>query len=435
MTGQRYVVLGLASVRAVWPREVTGWAMAGALPIEFIKCVSVEEVRARLRSGRRHSAVLVDSAAIGVDRDLLAAISEVDAATIVIGSDDRDWIELGAQARLHEVFSRQDLLDRLTTNAAPLGEVIEDNQQVFPDAGPVAFRGHLIAVTGRTGSGVSTLAIALAQAYGADSATAEQTILADLALHGDQALLHDATDIVPGIQELTDGHRSTTMMATQIRQLAYSVPKRRYDLLLGLRRHRDWVAIRPRAFAAALDGLLRTYRMVVADVTADVEGEVQTGSIDVEDRNSMARTTLEAADLVVAVGTPDLIGTHGLVQTIDGLVGLGIDTQRITPVFNTSPRSKRARADAATALAELADSNDELRSPLFLPHSKHLDDVHRNGTTLSSSLTKPLHQAIAAVLQEVDPRDADLLAGATPRPVKVGSLGQLHEADRGEAAS
>ncbi|MCP4961600.1 MAG: hypothetical protein GY925_20330, partial [Actinomycetia bacterium] len=331
MTGRRYVVLGLASVRAIWPREVTGWAMAGALPIEFIKCVSVEEVRARLRSGRHHSAVLLDSAALGVDRDLLAAVSEADAATIVIGSDDRDWIELGAHGRLHEVFSRQDLLDRLAASSTPLGEVIEDSQQVFPDVGPVAFRGRLVAVTGRTGSGASTLAIALAQAYGADSSTAGQTILADLALHGDQALLHDATDIVPGIQELTDGHRSTTMLATQIRQLAYSVPRRRYDLLLGLRRRRDWVAIRPRAFAAALDGLLRTYRMVVADVDAEVEGEAQTGSIDIEDRNSMARTTLEAADLVVAVGTPGLIGTHGLVQTIDGLVDLGVDTQRIVP--------------------------------------------------------------------------------------------------------
>ncbi|MCB0991208.1 MAG: hypothetical protein R2770_18525 [Acidimicrobiales bacterium] len=438
MTSGRYLVLGLASVRAVWPREVTGWAMAGALPIEFVKCVSVEEVRARLRSGRKHSAVLVDSAALGIDRDLFSAIAEADAAAIVVGSDDRDWIALGAHARLHEVFSRQDLIERLSAHAVAVGEVMTDPQQVFADAGPVAFRGRTIAVTGRCGSGVSTLAIALAQAFGSDAATAGQSVLADLSLDADQAMLHDATDIVPGVQELVDGHRSSAMASAQIRRLTYSVPGRRYDLLLGLRRRQDWVAVRPRAFAAALDGLNRTYRRVVADISADFEGELETGSLDIEDRNTMARVTALAADLVLVVGRPDLVGVHGLVGVIDALVGLGVEPDRIVPVFNGSPKSKRTRAEAAQALAELVDIESSLRDPIHIGTVKNLDDVHRNGTLLPHSLVRAIAQPVDRALSEVEPLDpSGPMSGVSPEPVAIGSLGTSGSTGSGrdEAAS
>ena len=56
-----------------------------------------------------------------------------------------------------------------------------------------------------------------------------------------------------------------------------SSPTGGYHLLLGLRRHRDWTAVRPHAFAAGLDGLRRAFRVVVADVDADLEGERTTG--------------------------------------------------------------------------------------------------------------------------------------------------------------
>ena len=98
-------------------------------------------------------------------------------------------------------------------------------------------------------------------------------MLADLALEADQAMLHDAGDVVPGIQEVVEIHRTAVPSATDVRALAYTVADRNYDLVLGLRRHRDWVTIRPRAFGAALDGLRRAYKTVVADVSNDLEGE------------------------------------------------------------------------------------------------------------------------------------------------------------------
>ena len=48
MAGERYVVLGLAPARSAWFRSVGLWANSGALPAEFLKCMSAEEMRARL---------------------------------------------------------------------------------------------------------------------------------------------------------------------------------------------------------------------------------------------------------------------------------------------------------------------------------------------------------------------------------------------------
>src|SRR6202034_745370 len=71
MSGERYVLLGLAPPRAPWFEELTQWTTSAAIAAEFVKCVSAEEVRVRLASGRRHSALLVDATIPSFDRDLV----------------------------------------------------------------------------------------------------------------------------------------------------------------------------------------------------------------------------------------------------------------------------------------------------------------------------------------------------------------------------
>jgi hypothetical protein len=73
MAGDRFVLLGLARPRATWFSEVSRWATSAIVPAEFVKCVSAEEVRARLAVGRPWSAALLDGSLPAVDRDLLAA--------------------------------------------------------------------------------------------------------------------------------------------------------------------------------------------------------------------------------------------------------------------------------------------------------------------------------------------------------------------------
>lgn len=426
MATDRFVVLGLATVRSVWTRDVTGWAMSGALSIDFVKCMSIEEMKARLRSGRMHSAILCDARAPGVDRDLFALAAEFGTATVVIGDTERDWLDLGATAIMHEVFGREDLLATLETEARPIrrGEHIDitsDDATSHP-----TFSAQLIAVTGRTGSGVSTTAMAIAQGFGSSGRMGGLVLLADFALEADQAMLHDATDIVPGLQEVVDAHRAGRPSNHQLREMTFAVPHRRYDLLLGLRRHRDWVTLRPRAFEATLEGLRRSYRMVVADITADFEGEESAGSVDIEERNVAARTTASAADLVMAVGTSSLAGIHGLVRTIDSLIDFGVPVGRIQPVVNHAPRSQRARADLARSIADLVNTDDRrsLASPIHLLERRHLDDVHRNGTPLPDALCSTVLGAAEAGLQRAT-NTAELATPALVGPTRIvpGTLG------------
>ncbi len=421
MAGSRFVVLGLAHVRSGWFTEVARWSTAGSVPVEFVKCLTAEEARARLASGRPCSALVIDGRLPAADRDLFDVAGRAGCPTVVVSADDgRDWVRLGAAATLAPEFDRPALLEVLERTATPVDDV---GAAALADeaAGPaVGWRGRLVAVTGSGGAGTSIVAMALAQGLGHDVRNGGLVLLADLALDADQALLHHAGDVVPGVQELVEAHRAGRPAAEEVRALTFDVPDRRYRLLLGLRRHRDWAALRPRAFEAALDGLLASYRAVVADVDADVEGADECGSVDVEERNVMARTALAAADAVVVVTRPDLAGVAATLRTVGGLHDLGVAPDRVLVAFNRAPRHQRARAELTRATAELGGpSSGGAATPIFLSERRGLDGLVRDGARLPSSLVTPLTRAVEAVVDRaaLDPIDAE------PEPIAAGSLG------------
>jgi MinD-like ATPase involved in chromosome partitioning or flagellar assembly len=440
MTTDRYVVLGLARARAAWFGQVARWATAAALPVDFIKTVSGEEVRARLRSGRPFSALLVDGGLAALDRDLIELAGRHGCAVIAIddGRSARSWRDLGVAAVLPADVDRSVLLDALRAVAQPIARC-EDAPAPSDAAepGPTRWRGRSVAVTGSGGVGRSTLAMALAAGLAGDPRDAGLVVLADLALHAQQALLHDAGDVVPGVVELAEAYRGTALDATAVRSMCFSVPGG-YDVLLGLRRHRDWTALRPRALAAALDGVRRAYRVVVSDVDPDVEGETECGSLDVEDRNLLARTALRDADVVLVVGLPGVAGVHAHLRVVRELVEFGIAGARIVPVVNRAPRGPRQRAELGAALAgpllAAACPGVTLAStPIFVPERRRLDDVTRDGAFLPQQIVRPLAVAVRALLD----RTPELPTPPAPKPVAVapGSLGSWSaddtEADEG----
>src|SRR6202042_1716988 len=73
VTSERFVLLGLAPARAPWFAALAQWATSATIAAEFVKCVSADEVRARLGSGRRHSALLIDAGSPSFDRDVVDA--------------------------------------------------------------------------------------------------------------------------------------------------------------------------------------------------------------------------------------------------------------------------------------------------------------------------------------------------------------------------
>ncbi len=444
---ERFVLLGLAPARAEWFRIVGQWATAAMLPAEFLRCVSVAELRARLRSGRAFSAVLIDGQLPGLDRDLIEEATTAGVSVLVVdGAARRDWCSLGAAAVLADPFSRDELVEVLQATARPIGSATDDRAEA-PVTEPLR-EGRVLAVCGAGGTGASTVAIALAQALAAGegqpdgrhgAATPTPTVLlADLCRVADQALLHDARTLVPSVQELVEAHRSATPSRELVWDQTFEVPERGYRLLLGLRRARHWVSLRPRAVEAALDSLQSIAEVLVVDVDPDIEGEEETGSRDVEDRNLLARATFSRAELALVVGEPSMKGLHALVRTIDDLVGFGVPVERLLPVVNRAPRSPRRRAEVTAAVASLAEgvlgaiAASRLANPVQLPE-RAVDQALRDGVALPAGLGRSLARGVSALEERLPERRTVPDAGAVPTPVAPGSLAAFtDDADPGE---
>jgi hypothetical protein len=302
-----------------------------------------------------------------------------------------------------------------------------------PTATATGWQGALVAVTGVAGAGASTLAAALAQGLGDDPRNAGMVVLADLALHADQAVLHDAGDVAPGLPELVDAHRMGQPSIDDVRGLTFAVTDRGYALLLGLRRHRDWAGLRPRSLEASLASLRRAYRVVVADVEGDLEGEDQCGSVDVEDRNLLARTAVAAAAVVVVVGHGGPKGVHATVRLLGDVLEHGVAPARVVTVVNRAPRGPRQRAELTRAIAELGRSlpgGSKLASPVFVPERRRIDDLVRDGHRLPAACCTAITAAVAATLTDEPPAtDAVVVDAEEPVAIAPGSLGSWSDVE------
>jgi hypothetical protein len=235
-------------------------------------------------------------------------------------------------------------------------------------------------------------------------------------------MLHGAPDVGPGVQELTEAHRARSLSPAELVAMTWHVEARGYHLLLGLRRRRSWASLRPRAFELAFDSLRRAFDVVVADADADLEGEAEGGSVDVEDRHVMARTTARQADAIFVVGQAGMKGVHSLLAVLADLREYGVPGDRLVVVINQAPRLPRARAEIAKALAELGGDGEcagGLAGPLFLPR-RPVDHALRDGTRLPTSLIEPLAAAYHAVIDRVGRRPG---AVAQPAAIVPGTIG------------
>jgi hypothetical protein len=436
VTGERYVLLGLAPARAPWFAALAQWATSATIAAEFIKCVSADEVRARLASGRRHSGLLIDTSSPSFDRDVVDAARAAQTPVIAV-RDGRATLsrpvagDLGVVAELPATFSRDALLDVLTAHCQLIGRGDELPANLTPAEHPL-WLGQLLAVCGPGGTGASTTAIALAQGLAADARNSRRVVLADLARRADQAMLHDATDLGPGAQELVEAHRLGRPEPDEVWRTTFDVPRRGYRLLLGLRQPEAWSALRPRAIEATIVGLRSAFQVVVADVTGDVEGEAEGGSLDVEERNQLARSAVRHASVVAVVGAAGMKGVHSLAWLIRSLTRVGVAPARVVPVINRSPRNPRARAELARALAALLAGSGRaagLAGPIYLPERK-LEEVLRQGGPLPAAVVDPLVHAVQAVAE----RQADS-APAQPGSDRIapGTLGSWPDTAEFEA--
>lgn len=426
----RYVLLGLARARSQWFGSVSQWTTSAAIPAEFFKCVSADEMRARLGSNRSHSAALLDGSMPLVDRDLIETCREAGCAVIIIddGRRHRDWIALGASAVLPSDLEREALLDSLVTHAEMLGssEALRASAKSLPsdiDLSGFLTPGSVIAVCGPGGTGASTLAAALAQGLGHRAQDTAGVLLADLALHAEQAMLHDVRDVVPGVQELVEAHRIGSLGASDVRALTFEVIERQYHLLLGLRQARYWPTLRPHAFHASLASLRRTFDIVVCDITADFEGAGTSGSVDIDERNLMARHTAVQADVIFVVGRSGVKGLHSLVRVMTDLISINVPIYRIIPVINESSGRPSQKAQLAKSLQDLMamGASDRLVTPpLFVP-ARPVEHALRDAVRLPAPIPALMAGAYRAVVDRVGSNNYKL--ELEPQLVAPGSIG------------
>lgn len=409
---RRHVVVGLARARQGWFTDLARWSSGAVAPVDFVKCLTPEEARAVIAVGRRASLLLVDGGLPRWDRDLVETARDAGTPTVLV-TDQRahtDWEDLGCVAVLADRFGPDDLAEVLRRHAPDLDAEVGP-RRIDLDAG--APGGRLIGVTGCGGSGVSTVAMLVAQgladrpAPGSDRSNGSNgsgdtdgrrtVVLVDGARRSSQAAYHDVGDVIPGLPELVDLHRRDRVDPEELRALTFDIPERGYRLVLGQRRVRDWVALRPRALEAALDGLRRTHGVVVVDHDPDVDGEAETGSVDVEERHALARAVVNSADAVLVVARPGLHGVHALLRLIEELTGAGADPARLLPVFVPAPRSPADRAELMRAVHELGGgtgTGGSVPPPVFVPRIRRVEDLHRGVGRLPTAAAGRLAAAV-----------------------------------------
>lgn len=415
MSSPTYTILGLGRPRSLWFTSLTSWANSGALPASVTKCVSVGEVRQRLNSLQTFSVLLIEDSLLLSDVGLIEAAKVADVPVIVIGATSQDE---RVAAHLPFDFSPSLLLNTLASNARVLSADVENVSAIVEEF--ASWRGKLITVCGPGGTGASTTAMAIAQGLGARNLDGGSVLLADLTRNTELAMLHDLTVSRTCIEDVIELHRVRKPDSDEIRSKAIGLADRGYYLLPGVLKQSSWASMSMMAIDNTLAGLQRSFLHVVADVTADFEGEEVAGSIDIEERNALARMAATDSDLVVAVGHASTKGVHSLSRTIRELLALGVDAERIMPVVTLAPKSPLMKSEINRALAVLADS-DELAGAVFA--NVDPDPSVRDGIALPKKHAASMAASVEAFLTRL--RDS---RRSEPEPIALGSIGDWEEA-------
>ena len=382
----RHRVATLGRPGPAWPRAIARWGSGATLPLDTTTCVSAEELRALLATTTVDLAI-VEAGLPGVDRVLADAVRRAGAALAVVDGPaletTRDRLE--PDAVLAADFDSEALAAVLHTQARR-----RPNRPVGPEpAAEPETLGRLLAVTGPAGAGVSTVAQALAT----HRAGQGPTLLADLALDADQNLRHGVAPGHDGVFELAEALRHVPpaeLVPPTVSQDAG------YDLLCGLRRRQEWTALNSVVADQLVEVLRRGRPLVVADVASDLDGRTESGSLDLEERNALARAALPRAAVVVVVGRWTTTGVHRLVRALVDLTRHGIDRDRLHAVINDAPRTATRQALVRRTVGGLLTEVDggPWRPPTCLPHDRGVEPCVREARPLPARFVRGVGRAV-----------------------------------------
>ena len=219
-------------------------------------------------------------------------------------------------------------------------------------------RGRLVAVWGPKGApGRSTLAIELATQLAAHRS---DTLLIDADPYGGDiaqmvGLVEEPATVVWASKLAGKGELDAARLGIELRRVGKTGPA----VLAGLTRAELWPEVTVPAWRRVLQAVLSEFGHAIADVGGCLEPSVAVLSGE-DGRNRMARTTLEAADQVVAVFRADPVGIRHLLWDTPDLFDL-VDRDRVLFVAN------HLRRGAEREVAALLRQHLGVRPSAYVP--------------------------------------------------------------------
>jgi Flp pilus assembly CpaE family ATPase len=371
--GELAVLLALADQQEESLLEKALARGAGGLSVVH-RCGDLEDLLVTAATGVAE-AVLVSPDLPHLDRESLSRLLALGVATVGLARDEdgeRRLRQLGVvdvqpggapvaavAAAVHEAVARRAELPRpgfahAVTPAAPV-----EDEGLEPARGT----GRVVAVWGPTGApGRTTVALGLSQ---------------ELALRGWPTLLVDA-DVYGGSVALALGLRDEAPgLAAACRQAnlgALDVPALRglteelsptLSVLTGISRAERWPEVRPAGVEVVLELARRMAAVTVVDCGFALEQDEEiTYDTLAPRRNGATLAVLEQADLVVVVGSADLVGAHRLLHGIAEL-------REVVPAARTAVVVNRVRGSVVPAALAAALQRDGIERHATVP----LDDA------------------------------------------------------------
>ena len=285
------------------------------------RCVDVPDLLAAAATGQARAA-LVSAATPRLDADLVAGLRARRVEPIGLVSDDGGGIS--EQHLLHQIGVRVVLaaesdglggqvvsaLQRTATVLSP-----DESEPEVDEPVPVTRLGRVVAVWGPTGApGRSTVALALAAEL---AAAAEPTLLVDADVYGGTiaqmlAMTDESSGVLAAARSAKHGTLGPGELARQARAVGSDL-----RVLTGLPRADRW----PELSEATVDGLLVAARALTTQIVVDcgfgIEADEELSfDIAAPRRNGATLQVLEAADLVLAVGSADPVGLARLARGV-----------------------------------------------------------------------------------------------------------------------
>ena len=401
---------------AAWESRLVAALESGSSGLTVVRrCVDVADLLAAVATGHGR-AVLLSADLRRLDRDVLGRITTAQVAVVgvvPVGEEqaERRLRQLGvdqvvtAEATTGDVsMAVRRAIEELSAHANGVDTSENDDEQNELVNGLSASlqttMGRLVAVWGPTGApGRTTIAVNLA----AEAALlGRSSLLADADTYGGAVgqvlgLLDEAPGLAGAARAANNGQLDLPALARHARQVT---PRLR--VLTGITRTERWPEIRPASLEVvwALARGLAEVTVVDSGFCLEQDEELSFDTAAPR-RNGATLTTIELADVVVAVGTADPVGLQRLVRGLSDLrdavpgVDVHVVVNRVRPQVVGMDPERQVRA----ALERYAGV---LRATLVPEDRAAVDAAMLRGQTLAEVAPKSAaRQAVARLAGEL----------------------------------